>query len=137
MATTIIDTFSNRMSDYRYFAKSKRYSVPDAGTYGVIRVPRNALVTDVWVLIDTAFAPITATLTVGYIGNGESENLSGFLTNLIADPYTTGMKRAQHDTLTSFEGKYFSSTAGGIVATVTGTLTAGVFYIFADYVIIR
>lgn len=137
MATTITDGFSERYSDHQMLVRSKYFDTPGNYTYGIIRVPRNGMVKDVWLNVVTAFTSATLpVVTVGFVGNGESENLSYFMTNEIADPKNAGIKRAQHDTLTSFEGKWFNAGSGAIVITFSGTATAGKCCVIADIIIL-
>lgn len=137
MASTIIQKWSNAFSDISYTAKSKRFAGVATGVYGCILIPRFAFISDVWLMITTAFTG-NATIEIGWTGNKETETLAGFISNDIADPTVTGLKRAKKDTLVSFEGKYFDAGSGGILANVTkGTGTTGVFYVFASYCLIQ
>jgi hypothetical protein len=135
MANT--DAISYRLSDRPMLARSKRMVAPADGTYNLIRVPAKAFVTDVWVLITTAFTAAGSTLTVGWLGNGETAVTNGFITNDISKPTVTGLKRAQNDTLTSWEGKYFNSASGLITCTTDDNAgTAGTFWVFVNYYVI-
>lgn len=135
MANT--DAISYRLSDRPMLARSKRMVAPADGTYNLIRVPTKAFVTDVWVLITTAFTAAGSTLTVGWLGNGETADPDGFITNDIAKPTVAGLKCAVHDTLTSWPGKYFSSASGLITCTTDDNAgTAGTFWVFVNYYVI-
>jgi hypothetical protein len=135
MANT--DFLSTAASDRYFLAKSKRMVAPADATYNIIRIPKNAFVMDVWVLITTAFTAAGSTLTVGWLGNGETADPDGFITNDISKPTIAGLKRAQHDTLTSWEGKYFYSKGGMITCTTDDNAgTAGTFWVFANYTVV-
>jgi hypothetical protein len=135
MANT--DAISYRLSDRPMLAKSKRMVTPADGTYNLIRLPTKAFVTDVWVLVTTAFTAAGSTLTVGWLGNGETADTDGFLTNDIAKPTVAGLKCAVHDTLTSWPGKYFNSASGLITCTTDDNGgTAGTFWVFCNYYVI-
>jgi hypothetical protein len=131
--------FTHSFADNIRFAKSKLLSSPDDGTYNVIRIPKRAFITDVWLHVDTVADVVPATCTVGWLGNGETAVTNGFITTDVADALTTGLKRAQKDTVTTFEGKYFTTAGGAITFTYeagTGVTTKGVFQVFALYIVI-
>jgi len=128
--------FSHDLADTFMLAKSKLFIIPSADTYDVIRIPKLALVQDVWLEVTTA-CTAGATLTVGWKGNGESAQTAGFMSSDITKPGETGLKRAQKDNLLSFPGKYFADGSGAITITVAGTtLSAGKFRVFVGYSII-
>lgn len=128
---------STAASDRYFLAKSKRMVAPADATYNIIRIPKNAFVMDVWVLITTAYTAAGSTLTIGWLGNGETAVTNGFMTVDVAEPTVAGLKRAQHDTLTSWEGKYFSTQGGMITCTTDDNAgTAGTFWVFANYTVV-
>jgi hypothetical protein len=128
---------STALSDRFFFAKSKRMVAPADATYNIIRIPKNGFVLDVWVKITTAYTAAGSTLTIGWLGNGETAVTNGFMTVDVAKPTVVGLKRAQHDTLTSWEGKYFYSAGGMITCTTDDNSgTAGTFWVFATYTVI-
>lgn len=132
------DLYTNSFADNFRLARSKTLNAVSDDTYNIIRIPKFAFVTDVWLLITTAYVGGVPSITVGWIGNGETAQAAGFLSNEIAKPTVAGLKRAQHDTLVSFEGKYFSGGTGTITVTVAagGATTEGVFQVFATYSVI-
>jgi hypothetical protein len=136
MANT--DFYGHAMAEHFRLWKSKRLSAPADGTYNVIRVPKNALVMDVWLNVTTAFVGGTPSLTVGWIGNGETANPAGFMDEVIAACKTTGLKRAAKDTAVSSPGKYFSSAGGAITVTVVNSTATvqGIFRVYCTYAVI-
>lgn len=132
-----IDAYTNKASDAFRLEASKLMLAPADGTYNLIKIPRYALVTDVWVQIVTAFT-VDASIIVGYIGNGEVANDDGFITNNVADPLNVGMKRAFNTTTSTFPGKFFSDAAGAITATVLDNGGAvGDFRVFVQFIVIH
>lgn len=130
------DRYSHKLADNFKLAASGLFIIPSTDTYDIIRIPRLALVSDVWLEITTA-CTATATITIGWKGNGETAQTAGFMSNTIAKPTETGLKRAQKDDMTSFPGKYFSGGSGVVTITVGGTtLSAGQFRVFAGYSVI-
>lgn len=134
-----IDLYSTAAADNTRLARSKTWNGLADGTYNLIRIPRYAFVSDVWLRISTAFAGTgLPTITVGWLGNGETESPAGFMSNDIAKPLEVGLKRAQTDTLVSFPGKWFNSGPGVITVTVDddGCATKAVFIVLANYTVI-
>jgi len=130
------DRYTHSFSDNIRLAKSKVLKgVVTAATYNIIRLPKYAFVTDVWALISTACSETD--VTVGWIGNGEAAQTTGFLSDTIMDAGVTGLKRAQHDTLVAFEGKYFSAASGAMTLTVGTAWTAGEVIILCQYQVIH
>ena len=136
MANT--NALSQRMSDRPMLAVSKRMVTPADATYDLIKIPRFGFVTDVWVLVTTAFTAAGSTLTVGWLGNGQTAVTNGFITTDVSKPTVTGMKRGQSDALTTFEAKWFY-TSGGIITCTTNDNagTAGTFWVFANYYVLH
>jgi len=75
-------------------------------------------------------------VTVGWKGNSETAQVAGFMSDTVVNAGVVGLKRAQHDTLVSFEGKYFDAASGALTITLGTTLSAGEIIIFAQYHII-
>lgn len=133
------DIYTHAFADNIRLAKSRLLSSPTDGTYNIIQIPKFAFVTDVWILITTAADVEPTTCTVGWKGNAETAVTNGFITSGVADPTKTGLKRAQKDTVTTFEGKYFSGGSGAITFTfAAGTATTlGVYRVFAQFIVIH
>jgi len=135
MANT--DAYTNKASDAHRMEVSKLMLAPADGTYNLIKVPKHALVTDVWVQIVTAFT-VDASIEIGWLGNGEVAVDHGFMTNTIADPTVVGLKRAFNEAVSTFPGKYFCTAAGAVTATVADNAGAvGDFRVFVNFVVIH
>jgi len=132
---TTTDIIISKAADNYRTGKSKTILTPAAATYWVYRIPRFALVTDVWLYVPTAGS--SNTVTVGWAGNGETAQAAGFMSDTIAKVMVTGMKRAQHDSLVAFEGKYFDDASGLLTMTVGTAQTTGEFHLFITYTIIH
>jgi hypothetical protein len=136
MANT--DAYTSKASNHFRMEASKLMLAPDDGTYNLIRVPRYAFVTDVWIEIVTAFTG-DASVTVGWLGNGETAITDGFIDNEVADPTNVGVKRGFNVSTKIFPGKYFSTAPGAITATVADNYSGTVkdFRVFAQFVVIH
>ena len=132
------DLYTNSFADNFRLARSKTLNAVNDDTYNIIRIPKHAFVMDVWLLITTAYSAGSPIITIGWAGNGETAVPAGFMSNEVALPTVAGLKRAQHDTKVSFEGKYFNSGPGIITVTVDdgGVTTEGIFVVFAVYSVI-
>ena len=131
------DFFSNAASDNFRLLKSKPMSgtAVTAGTWSLLRIPKWAFISRVWVYVETA---CNATdISIGWSGNTETAVPAAFLTQDVMDAGVVGYKEATHDTLTSFGQKYFDKGTGAITATVGTTLATGKFYVFCQYSVIR
>jgi hypothetical protein len=128
------DIISVKAADNYRIGKSRTILTPSADTYWLYRFPRYTLVTDVWLYVPTAGS--SDTVSIGWTGNGETAQAAGFMSLDIAAVMETGMKRAQHDTLVAFEGKYFDDASGLLTMTVGTTQTTGEFHVFVQYSII-
>lgn len=135
MANT--DAYTSKASDNFRIEASRLLLAPADDTYNIIRLPKFALVTDCWIQIVTAFT-VDASVEVGWMGNGETAVTNGFITNDIADPLVTGLKRAFNIALTTFPGKYFSGGAGAVTVTVADNGGAvGDFRVFVQFTVIH
>jgi len=125
------------MSDFIYTVRGLQMDTPDNGTYSCIRIPKYGFVSKVWLNITTLCAGTLPKVSVGWLGNGETVQTEGFITQEVAACTVAGLKSSIHSSEASWEGKYFLSASGVITVTVSGTLTAGVFYPFVQYTIIQ
>lgn len=131
------DFYTSAFSQNFMFARSKKFTDPDDGTYNVIRIPRFGFVKNVWVRITTAFTAVGAVLTIGWSGNKEVAEPEGFMTTDVTDPTATGLKMMLDASIASEPGKYFDAGSGAITVTTDDDAgTAGTFWVFADYVVI-
>ncbi|MEA3344587.1 MAG: hypothetical protein U9Q16_02825 [Patescibacteria group bacterium] len=130
------DKYTHSFADNIRLAKSKVLKgAVTAATYNLIRLPKFAFVTDVWALVSTACS--ATDVTVGWSGNGETAQTAGFISDTIMDAGVTGLKRAQHDTLVAFEGKYFNGGSGALTITLGTTWSAGEVIILCQYHVIH
>lgn len=131
--------YSDAQSDGVQIHRSKHLT-PSVGsaTLGMFRIPRFALIMDVWVNVLTAFnGTAPATLTLGFLGNGETEDDDGIMDAAQVALSTAGIKRATSDAQPWSEGKYLNASAASIVGTFTvNDSTAGSAYVFLTYCII-
>ena len=132
---TTTDIISVKAADNYRVGKSRTILTPAAATYWVYKIPRFALVTDVWLYVPVAGD--SDTVSIGWLGNGETAQAAGFLSTSIAAVTVIGMKRAQHDTLVAFEGKYFDDAGGIMTMTVGTTQGTGEFHVFVEYTVIH
>lgn len=128
------DFYTNKLGDNLIVAKSKTILSPAAGTYNLIRIPKFALVKNVWLFVETAGS--SDTVSVGFVGNGEAANASYFLPTLTAEATVAGMKIPGNGTSTGKSAKYFNAASGAITLTVGTTQTTGKFYVFCEYSIV-
>jgi len=131
------DKYTNKVTDCMRLARSLTLAAPSDDTYNLIRIPENAFIIDVWVEVSTAFGGASPTLSVGWMGNGETSQTSGFMTTTQTRPQEAGMKRACiQETDVTFPGKWFTAAGGAITATCTGGSSTGTFTVFVLYAVI-
>ena len=131
------DFYSNAASDNFRLLKSKPMSgtAATAGTWGLMRIPKWAFVSGVWLIVDVACNVLD--VTVGWIGNTETAQPAGFMSSDIADVGNTGIKVATNDSLLSFGQKYFDKGTGAITMTVGTTWATGHMILYCQYSVIR
>lgn len=134
MATNYI---SFAAADNYRLAKSKTLIDLTDDTYYLIQIPKYAFVRSVWLFISTAYDTAGASVTVGWVGNGETAVPAGFISADVADCTVAGLKVALKDTLTPFPGKYFNSASGLLTLTSNKNAgTGGTMIVFAEYSVI-
>lgn len=139
MATT--NMVSSFAADNLRVVRSKHLDELADGTYKLIVLPRYSLLMDVWVYISQAYAGggVDGTMTVGFTGNGESDDADGIMDAIAVDATAAGWKRAVDDAQPASAGKWFNSAAGGITVTLADntctTLLKG--YVFASFTVIH
>jgi hypothetical protein len=116
---------------------SKKLVSPADGSYGIIRLPRYAFVTDVWLEVITAAVAGIPTLTIGFIGNKDTADDDFFMGTTHAAPDVLGIKRSSLDP-TTVDNKYFNAGSGSITFTwaAGGATTVGVYRVFCAYTVI-
>lgn len=124
------DYYSEIQADNFRLCRSRLFQAPADDIYNVIRVPRKSYVTDVGILISTAYAEAGATITVGYIGNSDTADPDYFLLSATIDPDALGWTVA-------VKPMYFDDAGGSITVTVDDDGgAAGTFMIFAKHTLI-
>jgi hypothetical protein len=119
------DFYSLHASDNFRLARSKTLLNKASATYNIIKLPKYTFVSDLWFYVSTAFAGgAGGTVTIGFIGNGETADADGFMGNTVALPDVAGMKVARQDTKPGSQGKWFNDASGCVTITIdTGTHT--------------
>jgi len=132
------DFYGQHFSDNYRIARSKKLIEPADGVWNIIRIPRFAFVTEVWIEMLTAYGDAGATLTVGWVGNGETADPDGFILSAVIDPDATGMTKASEGTATGGQGKYFRDASGYITITSDDNAgSIGTFWVFAQYSVLH
>jgi hypothetical protein len=136
---TLIDQSRFRMSDVSYMLKSKTMVAPDDGYYGLIRVPRYAFVTDVWLDVSVAYVGGAPSLSIGWLGNEQTAQENGFIPADLTQPGVLGLKSSVSAAMNAARAKYFASKGGMITATIAagGATTEGTFTVFCQYCLIQ
>lgn len=129
------DLLSVRAADNIRLARSGSIITPAAATYNLIRIPKFAFITDLWLLVTTAGS--SDTVDVGFIGNGETADPNYFLDATYSLVTGTGVVRASQDSVSLFAGKWFSAASGLITMTVGTTQSTGNFTVFVQYAVIH
>jgi len=128
------DFYTSRFADNVRLAKSRSILTPAAGILNLVRLPKNAFVKKVWLKVITVGS--SDTISIGWIGNGETAQAAGFLSTDIAKVTVAGMKESTKDTLVSESSKYFSGASGSLTMTIGTTQTTGSFLVFCEYSVI-
>jgi len=131
------DFFSNAASDNFRLLKSKPLSgtAATAGTWSLLRIPKWAFISNLWVWVETACN--VEDITIGWSGNTQTAVPTGFMTADILDATVVGYKVAVKDTLLSSGQKYFNLGTGAITATLGTTWASGKLTVFCQYSVIR
>lgn len=131
------DFFSNAASDNFRLLKSKPLSgtAATAGTWSLLRIPKWAFISNLWVWVETACN--VADITIGWSGNTQTAVPAGFMSADVLKAGTTGYKLAVGDTLLSSGQKYFNLGTGAVTATLGTTWASGKLTVFCQYSVIR
>jgi hypothetical protein len=122
----MVARYSNKRADNFRLAKSQLIVSPSNGRLELIRIPHKAFVK---VFLQKIAAAAAGTITVGFIGNRESEAADFFLDNTEAAGGTLGI-------VGSTDYKYFESGSGAITVTTASNFD-GSFYVLAEYTTIH
>lgn len=130
-------THEKSADDFR-FVRSVILIEPADETYALIQIPHYAYVLDVWLHKTTAYGDAGATISVGFIGNGESADSDGFIDTTLGDADAAGVVRAVGDAQPGSQGKWFNDAGGMITVTCDDNAgTIGTFFIVAHFVVIH
>ena len=135
------DFISTNLSDHSMMARSKRLLNKASGVYNLIRIPRFAFITELFVRVDTAMSGGTAnsgSLLVGWSGNAGTADPDGFIDS-VADVEVAGMYNMSLDGCPGSRGKWFDDGSGMLTATIdTGDHTTLLdAYIFISYTVLH
>jgi len=130
---------THAFADNLRFAKGRLHASPGDASYNEILIPRFSFVKSVWLWVIEATDVKPAECCIGWSGNKEEAVDNGFMTIDVAEPTKVGMKRAQKDALTTFEGKYFNDASGVLTFTFAkgDASTYGNYRVFAEYILIH
>ena len=117
-------------------SKSKEISMVDdtANRIFAVQIPRKALIQAVRIEATEAINGTTASLSVGFVGNGEADNNTFFQdATALASGVALGIAA-----VTGAQYKYFQNGGGNIVVSpVKGNATTGKVRLFVTYTVIH
>jgi hypothetical protein len=107
-----INALGHRAADNVRLVRSEAVTLAADDTYNLLKLPKKAFVTAVWLEIITPFddQSTDGTLTVGFSGNGESADADYFMNDTACAPLVAGNK-------VSTVGKWFGTASGLITIT--------------------
>ena len=108
----MINALSSRAADNFRMTRSGKVTLSADDTYAVIKLPKKAFVTNVWLEILTPFDDATTdgVIEVGFSGNGETADPDYFMAAAVSLPLVAGMKVVS-------KGKWFGDASGLITVT--------------------
>ncbi len=111
---------------------------PADDTYALIQIPHYAYVLDVILHKTTAYGDAGATISVGFIGNGETADPDGFIDTTLGNADAADVIRASGDAQPGSQGKWFNDAGGMITVTCDDNGgTVGTFFIVAHFFVIH
>jgi hypothetical protein len=130
--------FKERLSDNSFLYRSQIFAAPADGTHNAIFVPRNGFVEEVWIHRVSPAGGTTATISVGFVGNGEEADVDAFLDTAAADADgTVKVTSSKSDGQPASEGKWFNTKSGAITLTATaGGDAMGTYVVMARITVI-
>ena len=132
------DKYSIAATDNYRLARSKYMVTPADATYNIIAMPKFAFVKRVWTVVETAFTDPGATLSVGFMGNGETADTDAFMDSDNSQQSQIGTRSSSEDNRANCQGKYFNSARGAITVTTDDNGgTAGKFYVIVEYSVLK
>ena len=126
-------TARNKMSDVNWTVASKLIASPADGAHDVCWIPPRTFVKSVSIVKTTAYAAATATITIGFKGNGETADPDAFLISSVIDPDALGSVKSEMGAALNAGGKYFSQKGCITVTCDDDGGAAGTFQIFVEY----
>jgi hypothetical protein len=134
------DLISKIASDNFRLAKSKTLVSLADGTYNIIQIPRYAFISQIWLVVTTAYAGgADGAATIGFTGNGETADADGFMDAAAADGRALGVKIMTDDAQPGSKGKWFNAAGGMLTITLDDgsdtTLMSG--YVLMQYSVIH
>lgn len=128
-----IDRISHHLSDFSYMARSKNFVNVADGTYDCFRIPKKAMIEEVW--LDVFASDADGTVTVGFAGNAETADPDGFIDATLGVTSSIAFIKATDDAQPGSKGKWFLDGSGMLTVTPSG-VNAGSFRVFCKYSII-
>ena len=132
-----INALGHRAADNVRLVRSEAVTLAADDTYNLLKLPKKAFVTAVWLEIITPFDDPggdddPGTLTLGFSGNGESADADYFMADAVSLPLVAGNK-------VSTIGKWFGTASGLITVTAAAldSTDVPVVRIWATYSIIH
>lgn len=135
-----IDLQSYHASDNFRLARSKHLFELADGTYNLIQLPKFAFVENLILNITQAFTGgSTATITIGFTGNGESADPDGFMDSIFAAPTVVGMKQMLGDTQPGSKGMWFNTASGFVTITIAAGNSSAALraFVFVQYSVLH
>ena len=131
----MITSLTSKSDDNLRVTRSGAVTLSANETYALVKVPMNAFILGIWLHKTTAFDAATdgtsGTLTLGFVGNGESADVDYFMSDETVDSDATGI--VTHD-----GGKHFSAAGGyiTITRTINDSTVNPVVQLFVAYTVI-
>ena len=131
----MIISLTSKSDDNLRVTRSGAVTLSANETYALVKVPMNAFILGIWLHKTTAFDAATdgtsGTLTLGFVGNGESADVDYFMSDETVDSDATGI--VTHD-----GGKHFSAAGGyiTITRTINDSTVNPVVQLFVAYTVI-
>ena len=115
-----MDYYANASADNIRLARSKMILEPVDGTHNIIRIPRYAMLMEVFFNLITPYSGTsTGAVTVGFCGNGVTADVDGVLVDSYISSEAAGMSRMTGGSAALSEGYWFKDASGAITLTVS------------------
>lgn len=131
-------TRKSRKADNTRFVRSALLIAPADDTYHLINIPKYAFVSEVWLYKLVAGTVVGCTISVGFVGNGETADPDGFIDTTLGDGDAAGVIKASGDTQPASQGKWFSDASGNITLTCVDDIgVSATMFVATSYVVIH